>query len=986
MSSALGNLFSRRATSVIKLDRPPLFSKAPPWWARWTYALIACDLFVTASAVEFTWNNWTQLTDDLKTISQKSKEGTVAVQQPSNDSYVPRPSWQRAGLCIAHLGVGIGIAVALMVTQSRYVRTFTLSPALLRAKTGKNPIQTPPQDRQVLISCANNLKNNGQSFPLASCSVGEGRDASEMILRVDGERGHWFLSLENSLINGKKASVMDAQRAILEEWGTARRTGTWTPLAAADRRWTPQLGFKILSSPCTLTVLFLILIVAIFSIARKTIMALRNTKWFLEFRTFVVDDELFLIPTAYFERHSSVISKLINSSEGQEPIRLEGVTKVEFSNFLDIHSDISAGHVVFFLKKEHWLSALKLANMWQIWPLRAAIIQKLKTKIVMDDAVQRVVMGLQYSIEEWVLRGCEELVDSYEALTPGEAEQLGLQLTLEICNLREERFRNKIFQLNVQLCAALDTELKDIREANHWIPAASKQFTSIFGSLSGPLPATSRTPPLGPWTNRPLVRDQVGTNFAKHCRVAHTKDFIQRMFHVPGDIINKVFASLQASGIYDGKRWKDFPPDKARVEDKALYAPFIQATNAIWESLEGAKNDLFGVAGWVDYHTQAPKPSDLDSVSVRLECLLAHNASKFKRLATASKADFLFRAPIDLHSLLSQLPQPQTPKNLRADAANSSRTSAHGEHPTAAMQQPTTTGTASFQVNEEVYQTAYKVFGNLSSDKRPVVVLHGGPGVPHNYVLALSDLYHKFQVPVVFYDQLGCGMSSHLPEKPKDFWKIELFMDELDNLLAHLGIEANFDLLGQSWGGMLASTYAALRRPGGLKHLVITNSPASMALWEKSAAILLDGLPDEVKEGLLRLEKEGKYEAKEYQDGMSVFYKKHVCRLDPWPEEVLEAFKLLDEDPTVYHTMNGPSEFTIVGSIKSWSIIDDLHHIACPTLVINGAYDEAQDLCVNPFFERIHQVKWVQFANSSHMPFIEERVRYIEVVAVFLAT
>ncbi|KAF9487514.1 hypothetical protein BDN71DRAFT_1458425 [Pleurotus eryngii] len=237
MSGALGSLFSRRAASIIKLDRPPLFSKAPPWWARWTYALIACDLFVTASAVEFTWNNWTQLTDDLKTISQKSKESTVAVQQPPNDSYVPRPSWQRAGLCVAHLGVGIGIAVALIVTQSRYVRTFTLSPALLKAKTSKNPIQTLPQDRQVLISCASNFKNNGQSFPLASCSVGEGRDASEMILRVDGERGHWFLSLENSLINGKKASIMDAQRAILEEWGTARRTGTWTPLAAADRRW-----------------------------------------------------------------------------------------------------------------------------------------------------------------------------------------------------------------------------------------------------------------------------------------------------------------------------------------------------------------------------------------------------------------------------------------------------------------------------------------------------------------------------------------------------------------------------------------------------------------------------------------------------------------------------------------------------------------------------------------------------------------------------
>ncbi|KAF9501314.1 hypothetical protein BDN71DRAFT_1549123 [Pleurotus eryngii] len=117
-------------------------------------------------------------------------------------------------------------------------------------------------------------------------------------------------------------------------------------------------------------------------------------------------------------------------------------------------------------------------------------------------------------------------------------------------------------------------------------------------------------------------------------------------------------------------------------------------------------------------------------------------------------------------------------------------------------------------------------------------------------------------------------------------------MDELDNLLVRLGIEPNFDFLGKSWGGMLASTHAALSRPEGMTHLIIANSPASMALWVKSASILFDGLPDEVKEGLSRLEKEGKYKAEEYQDGMSVFYKKYVCRLDPWPEEVLEAFQV----------------------------------------------------------------------------------------------
>lgn len=73
-------------------------------------------------------------------------------------------------------------------------------------------------------------------------------------------------------------------------------------------------------------------------------------------------------------------------------------------------------------------------------------------------------------------------------------------------------------------------------------------------------------------TGTPAIRDEVDTDFAKYCRVVDTTDFVHRMFPVPGDTINKVFANLQASGIYDGKRWKDFPPDKARVKEKALRA------------------------------------------------------------------------------------------------------------------------------------------------------------------------------------------------------------------------------------------------------------------------------------------------------------------------------------------------------------------------------------------------------------------------------
>jgi pimeloyl-ACP methyl ester carboxylesterase len=74
---------------------------------------------------------------------------------------------------------------------------------------------------------------------------------------------------------------------------------------------------------------------------------------------------------------------------------------------------------------------------------------------------------------------------------------------------------------------------------------------------------------------------------------------------------------------------------------------------------------------------------------------------------------------------------------------------------------------------------------------------------------------------------------------------------------------------------------------------------------------------------------------------MLVFYGRHLCRLDPWPEEVTRTFAALEEDPTVYGTMNGPSEFHVVGSRRGWDLTDRLGEIQVPTLLLSGAHDEA---------------------------------------------
>jgi len=280
------------------------------------------------------------------------------------------------------------------------------------------------------------------------------------------------------------------------------------------------------------------------------------------------------------------------------------------------------------------------------------------------------------------------------------------------------------------------------------------------------------------------------------------------------------------------------------------------------------------------------------------------------------------------------------------------------------------------------HQTWYRVTGEFG-DHVPLVVLHGGPGATHDYLLRAAGLADTGRA-VVHYDQLGNGRSTHLPDAPPEFWTVELFLAELDNLLATLGIADRYALLGQSWGGMLAAEHA-VRAPLSLKGLVIADSPASMTLWSAAAAALRAELPPEVDDTLRRHEAAGTTDTDEYTDAVRVFYDRHLCRV-PWPPEVSATFDALDEDPTVYRTMNGPSEFHVIGSLRDWTIVDRLSAISVPTLLISGRYDEATPETVQPFYDNIPDVRWELFDESSHMPQVEETDRFIATVDGFLAT
>ena len=260
----------------------------------------------------------------------------------------------------------------------------------------------------------------------------------------------------------------------------------------------------------------------------------------------------------------------------------------------------------------------------------------------------------------------------------------------------------------------------------------------------------------------------------------------------------------------------------------------------------------------------------------------------------------------------------------------------------------------------------------------PLLVLHGGPGAGWDYLETLDGLAADREV--IFYDQLGTGRS----DKPDDtsLWTIERFVREVETVRTALGLE-RVHLLGQSWGGWLAIDYVITKQPAGLAGLVLANTSASIREFVDGTKALRAELPKEVREKMARYEGAGDYHHPEYEEAIGVFYQRHLCRLDPWPDCIIRTVDNL-EGNQVYETMNGPNEFTVVGRLKDWDRTDQLGEIRVPTLIVVGRHDEIVPACSETLHRGIPGSELHIFEQSSHTPHLEEEAAYMEVVGSFL--
>lgn len=265
-----------------------------------------------------------------------------------------------------------------------------------------------------------------------------------------------------------------------------------------------------------------------------------------------------------------------------------------------------------------------------------------------------------------------------------------------------------------------------------------------------------------------------------------------------------------------------------------------------------------------------------------------------------------------------------------------------------------------------------------SSESPPLLLLHGGPGWPHDYLLPLVALADDHRV--VVYDQLGCGRSDR-PGDPS-LWTLDRFVAELGAVIDALGIEAA-SLLGHSWGSMLALDHY-LVAPSSVSTMILASPCLSMRRVRTSMEARVAGLPATVQSVIAKHRAAGSVDSGEFGAAAMSFYHRHVCRLQPWPELLVRSQTAWSAE--VYTTMWGPAEFEPTGNLRDYERQDVLGEIAVPVLYLVGAHDEIDPSDVRAYCESTPNAEMVVFDNSAHVAHLEEPDAFLDQVRTFLSS
>lgn len=278
------------------------------------------------------------------------------------------------------------------------------------------------------------------------------------------------------------------------------------------------------------------------------------------------------------------------------------------------------------------------------------------------------------------------------------------------------------------------------------------------------------------------------------------------------------------------------------------------------------------------------------------------------------------------------------------------------------------------------YKTYYRIVGEKTGDKKPLVLLHGGPGSAHNYFEVLDRLAEEDGRQLIMYDQIGCG-ESYVENRP-DLWNSRTWVEELIALREHLGLD-ELHLLGQSWGGMLLLDYVCNYHPKGVMSMVLSSTLPASWMWGIEQHRMIKELPKEMQDAIEKATAINDYSDPVYQAAEAEYMSRHCS--GPVTEESPECLRRpVQKGGESYVVGWGPNEYTPMGTLKDYDVTRQLKDIKEPALVINGGNDLCTPYIAKYMYDRIPDSRWELFRTCRHMCFVEENDKYIELLKDWL--
>lgn len=263
------------------------------------------------------------------------------------------------------------------------------------------------------------------------------------------------------------------------------------------------------------------------------------------------------------------------------------------------------------------------------------------------------------------------------------------------------------------------------------------------------------------------------------------------------------------------------------------------------------------------------------------------------------------------------------------------------------------------------YRTTRPLSTDATGESVPLVVLHGGPQVPSDYLFDLAKLGGR---PVVFYDQLGCGRSDSPNASDADY-SIAASVADLREVLSALGM-SRYHLYGQSWGGILA--YEHLSRPMAAEDAkclsaILSSAPASVPLVEREAGELVAACSEAVAA-------EGVAEARRGARVAELFTRRHKCRTPGTPQ--------LLEDAQAHSGSTWRGSEAIAG----WEAGNTTIAASLPALVMRGEHDFVSAQCVEGWRRVFLGLEGpLTLKGCAHHGLLEDPGTYLETVGSFVA-